>query len=60
MADEAVSVLLEVVQAFSKQWDSLIWQVAFAGPLSYLFDLPKSQLDADEDETAVVRRFVGF
>lgn len=54
MADEAVAVLLEVVQAFSSQWESDTWHLAFTGPLLYLFDLPKSQLAADEDESAVV------
>ncbi len=47
-------MLLEVMQAFSSQWSSDTWQVAFVGPLTYLFDLPKTQLAADEDETAVV------
>jgi len=46
--------LLEVVQAFSSQWESDTWHLAFSGPLSYLFHLPKSQLAADEDESAVV------
>jgi hypothetical protein len=54
VADEAVAVLLEVLQAFSSQWESDTWHLAFSGPLAYLFDLPKSQLAADEDETAVV------
>ncbi|KAL0043362.1 hypothetical protein WJX79_002614 [Trebouxia sp. C0005] len=54
VADEAVAVLLEVLQAFSSQWDSDTWHLAFSGPLAYLFDLPKSQLAADEDESAVV------
>ncbi len=54
VADEAVAVLLEVLQAFSSQWESDTWHLAFTGPLAYLFDLPKSQLAADEDESAVV------
>ena len=54
VADEAVAVLLEVLQAFSSQWGSDTWHLAFTGPLAYLFDLPKSQLAADEDESAVV------
>ncbi|DBA73285.1 hypothetical protein WJX77_003623 [Trebouxia sp. C0004] len=54
VADEAVAVLLEVVQAFSSQWESHTWHLAFTGPLAYLFDLPKSQLAADEDVSAVV------
>ncbi len=54
VADEAVAVLLEVLQAFSSQWESDTWHLAFTGPLSYLFDLPMSQLAADEDESAVV------
>lgn len=54
VADEAAGGMLEVMQAFCDQWDSNTWQVAFAGPLSYLFDLPKTQLAADEDATAVV------
>lgn len=54
VADEAVAVLLEVIQAFSSQWESDIWQVVFTGALAYLFELPKSQLAADEDESAVV------
>lgn len=54
VADEAAAVLLEVIQAFSSQWESDIWQVVFTGALAYLFELPKSQLAADEDESAVV------
>lgn len=54
VADEAAGGMLEVMQAFCDQWDSNTWQVAFTGPLSYLFDLPKTQLAADEDATAVV------
>lgn len=54
VADEAVAVLLEVLQAFSSQWESDTWHLAVTGPLAYLFDLPKSQLAADEDESAVV------
>ena len=46
--------MLEVIQAFSSQWESDIWQVVFTGALAYLFELPKSQLAADEDESAVV------
>ena len=56
VANEAAAVLLEVVRAFSSPWDSETWQSAFSGPLSYLFELPKTQLAADEDETAVVSR----
>ena len=47
-------MLLEVLQAFSSQWESDTWHLAVTGPLAYLFDLPKSQLAADEDESAVV------
>ena len=54
VADEAAAVLIEVIQTFSSGWDSDTWQIAFSGPLSYLFELPKSHLAADEDETAVV------
>ena len=54
VADEAAGGMLEVMQAFCDHWDSNTWQVAFTGPLSYLFDLPKTQLPADEDVTAVV------
>lgn len=46
--------MLEVMQAFCGQWDRNTWQVAFTGALSYLFDLPKTQIAADEDATAVV------
>ena len=55
VADEAAAVLIEVVQIYSSDWAVDTWQVAFLGPLSYLFELPKSQLAADEDESAVVR-----
>ena len=54
MADEAAAGLLEVMQAFCDQWDSNTWQIAFSGALSYLFELPKTQLAADEDATDVV------
>ena len=50
-------VLIEVIQSFSRGWDANTWQIAFSGPLSYLFELPKSHLAADEDETAVVSIF---
>lgn len=56
VSNEAAAVLLEVVRAFSSPWDSETWQSAFSGPLSYLFELPKTQLAGDEDETAVVSR----
>ena len=46
--------MMEVMQAFCDQWDRNAWQVAFTGAVSYLFDLPKTQLAADEDATAVV------
>ena len=46
--------MLEVMQSFCGQWDRNIWQVAFTGALSYLFDLPKTEIAADEDATAVV------
>ncbi|KAL3134912.1 hypothetical protein ABBQ32_007876 [Trebouxia sp. C0010 RCD-2024] len=54
VADEAAAGLLEVMQAFCHQWDSSTWQIAFTGALSYLFELPKTQLAADEDATDVV------
>lgn len=46
--------MLEVMQAFCDQWDGNTWQVAFTGALSYLFDLPKTQIVDDEDAAAVV------
>ena len=54
VADEAAAGLLEVMQAFCKQWDADTWHIAFLGALSYLFELPKTQLAADEDAAAVV------
>ena len=46
--------MMEVMQAFCEQWDRNTWQVAFTGAVSYLFDLPNTQLAADEDATDVV------
>lgn len=54
VADEAAAGMLEVMQAFCDQWDANTWQVAFTGALSYLFDLPKTQIAADEDAAEVV------
>ena len=48
------------MQAFCDQWDNNTWQIAFTGALSYLFELPKTQLAADEDATAVVRKSCHF
>ena len=54
MADEAAAVLASIAQSFSSQWEADTWQSVMSGPFSYLFELPKSQLAADEDATAVV------
>lgn len=54
VADEAASVLVATVQAFSSQWEPDTWQTVMLGPFSYLFELPKSHFAADEDATAVV------
>ena len=46
--------MLAVMQAFCGQWDSDTWQVAFGGALSYLFELPKTQLAEEEDAATLV------
>lgn len=54
VADVSAAIEIEILQAFSGQWDASVWGDVMAGPFTYLFDLPKSQFAADEDATAVV------